>query len=350
MWQQPRDRCMPLPTSHTMNLNLIHCYQSAINPSALCSGLSSDRWIHHYSGHLCVCVLPSQWYSYHEAHQRLSIFIMFPEPSRGLRPPLVLIDHSRHFLVPAYLCSAPAMSRLRGKSKRGSAWHQNRSRLEIRPPPAPHPRIARHPPRQPLRSSPLIVSVVSRLSPRPMRVELNGSTSWGTHWASTQGLYQTWPPLRNPPWSSLPIHPRTLLLRLRQCNRHRSNLHAKVSSAAMRSIRSNPTPAQTALPAQNYKTTLQFCKDLVFEVRKEVDDLRFRLEVLDRKGTQILQMLSSLHGSCHPSEATPNAPGDSETILVPALHRSPVDDAAPDLAPTLQAPTLDTTPCYTSTT
>jgi hypothetical protein len=39
MWKQPRDRHMPLPTSHTMNLNIIHCYQSTINPSALFSGL-----------------------------------------------------------------------------------------------------------------------------------------------------------------------------------------------------------------------------------------------------------------------------------------------------------------------
>jgi hypothetical protein len=33
-------------------------------------------------------------------------------------------------------------------------------------------------------------------------------------------------------------------------------------------------------------------------------------------------MLSALHGSCHPSDVEPNAPGNEQPILVPATHRS----------------------------
>jgi hypothetical protein len=89
---------------------------------------------------------------------------------------------------------------------------------------------------------------------------------------------------------------------------------------------------------------------LVFEVCKEVDDLCFHLEVLDRKGTQILQMLSALHRSCHPSKATQNALGEKQTILVLAPERSSVEDAAPDSAPTLKATSLDAVPRYKPTT
>ena len=46
MRHQPHDKSVSLPTSHTMNLKQLHYYQSAINPSVLCSGLPSIRWLH----------------------------------------------------------------------------------------------------------------------------------------------------------------------------------------------------------------------------------------------------------------------------------------------------------------
>jgi hypothetical protein len=134
-----------------------------------------------------------------------------------------------------------------------------------------------------------------------------------------------------------------------QCNHHRSNLHEKVSPVAMEKIRSIPTLAQIVLLAQRYKTTLKFYKAWCSKGVKKWRTC-FRLEVLDGKGTQILQMLSSLHGLCHPSKETPIAPGDEQPILVPSLHRSLVEDATPDLAPTLKETPLDMAPCYKPTT
>jgi hypothetical protein len=127
MRKQPRDRRVPLPTSNTMNLKPIHCYHSAINPSALCSGLQSIRWIHHYSGHLCMCASSLlSGYSNHEAHQhRLHLHFVLSAPSYDLRLPLVLFVFPCLFLVLTHHCSAPAMSRIRGKSKHGSVWKQN---------------------------------------------------------------------------------------------------------------------------------------------------------------------------------------------------------------------------------
>jgi hypothetical protein len=46
-----------------------------------------------------------------------------------------------------------------------------------------------------------------------------------------------------------------------------------------------------------FQDDLAILQDLVFEVRKKVDKLWFHLEIIDKKGTQILQILSSLEGT-----------------------------------------------------
>jgi len=73
---------------------------------------------------------------------------------------------------------------------------------------------------------------------------------------------------------------------------------------------------------EKFQNDLAIRQDLVFKVCKEVDSLHFPLEVLDNKGSQIFQLLSSLHGSHHPTEHAPTAPVDSEAILVMDLQLS----------------------------
>jgi hypothetical protein len=94
---------------------------------------------------------------------------------------------------------------------------------------------------------------------------------------------------------------------------------------------------------------LAIFQGLVFELQKDLDDLRFRLEVLDGKGTQFLQILSSLHGSCHPSDVEPNAPRNEQSIRVPATHGYPEEEAALDTAPSLKATFRDAWPLYKPT-
>jgi len=61
-------------------------------------------------------------------------------------------------------------------------------------------------------------------------------------------------------------------------------------------------------------------------------------------------MHSSLHGLCHPSKETPIALGDKELILVLSLHRSFMEDATLNSAPTLKENPLDIAPRYKPTT
>jgi hypothetical protein len=67
---------------------------------------------------------------------------------------------------------------------------------------------------------------------------------------------------------------------------------------------------------------------LVFELRRDMDDLRFRMEILDRKATQFLQLLSALQGVCHPSAGEAHATEVEPPILAPAPHGT-TEDAAP---------------------
>jgi hypothetical protein len=71
---------------------------------------------------------------------------------------------------------------------------------------------------------------------------------------------------------------------------------------------------------------LQF---LVFELRKDLDELHFHLEVLEWKGIKFLKILLALHGTCNPSDVEPNAPRNKKPIQVLAMHRHPQEEATP---------------------
>jgi hypothetical protein len=295
-------RCMPLPTSHTMNLKSLHCYQSAINPSALCSGLMSIRWIRHYSGHLCACV-SSPLSGIHTMKLTSIVFISFmlclSHPTVcALWCSLAFFAISLCLLAFALLqpcrdyMGSPNTVHLGNQIDR--AWQFDLCLLL-------HPRTTHHPPRQPLRSSPPIVSMVSRLSPRPMHVELNGSTSW-----KLTGIQPRADTRLGLIFATRPSRPSQFTCELCSCAfasafTTRSNLLTKVSSGGHEKHQEKPHSCSNYTTCTKVQDNLAILQGLVFEVHKEVDDLHFRLEVLDIKGTQILQMLSSLHGSCHPS-------------------------------------------------
>jgi hypothetical protein len=60
--------------------------------------------------------------------------------------------------------------------------------------------------------------------------------------------------------------------------------------------------------------------DLVFVVRKDVDDLRFRLENMDRRGERIESLLTTLLISLHSLELATHAPTTSVAILAPGIQ------------------------------
>jgi len=77
----------------------------------------------------------------------------------------------------------------------------------------------------------------------------------------------------------------------------------------------------------------------VFEVCGEVDDLQFHLKILDKKGMQLMQMLSSLQGTQPSRVQTLSLPTTSMVVLVMALQTPAVDNLVVVLDLTLEAPT-----------
>jgi hypothetical protein len=80
---------------------------------------------------------------------------------------------------------------------------------------------------------------------------------------------------------------------------------------------------------------------LVFELQKDLDNVRFRLEIFHGKGTQFLQLLLALHESCYPSYVEPHASGNERSILVSAAQRNPKEEATPDMASMVKATSWD---------
>jgi hypothetical protein len=70
-----------------------------------------------------------------------------------------------------------------------------------------------------------------------------------------------------------------------------------------------------------------------------MDNLRFHLEILDKKGMQIMQMLSSLQGTQPSRVQTPSFLVTSMVVLVMALQTPTTDNSVVVLDSTLQAPT-----------
>jgi hypothetical protein len=109
--------------------------------------------------------------------------------------------------------------------------------------------------------------------------------------------------------------------------------------------------------ASKLQEGLAILQGLVFELRRDLDDLRFRMEILDGKETQFLQMLSALQGVFHPSAGEANATEVEPPILAPAPHgtteeeATPVEEEATPLGdPMPNATSMDVWPHYKPTT
>jgi hypothetical protein len=60
--------------------------------------------------------------------------------------------------------------------------------------------------------------------------------------------------------------------------------------------------------------------DLVFAVCKDVDDLRFWFELLDKRGEKIIHMLSTLLDPRHSPEQASSAPTASTTFMALSIQ------------------------------
>ena len=73
----------------------------------------------------------------------------------------------------------------------------------------------------------------------------------------------------------------------------------------------------------------------MFDVHEEVDDIQLRLEILDKKGTQIPQMLSFLQGTWCSLDQAPSEPAASTVVLVSSLQMPTTDNSSVILVSTL---------------
>jgi hypothetical protein len=65
------------------------------------------------------------------------------------------------------------------------------------------------------------------------------------------------------------------------------------------------------------QTGLALLQGLVFDLRRDLDDLRFRLEILDDKASQFLHFLSAMQGALHPPAEEAQATGAVTPVLAP---------------------------------
>jgi hypothetical protein len=90
-----------------------------------------------------------------------------------------------------------------------------------------------------------------------------------------------------------------------------------------------------------FQDVIAILQDPVFKVRKEVDDLQFRLEIMDKKETQIMQLVSSLQGTRHSPDQASSAPTALAVVLASDLQTPTVDNSAVVLDLALQMPTSE---------
>jgi len=65
-----------------------------------------------------------------------------------------------------------------------------------------------------------------------------------------------------------------------------------------------------------FQDGLVIFQDLVFVICKDVDDICFRMELLDKRGKKILQMLSTMQGPRHSLDHTSSAPATSVALVL----------------------------------
>jgi hypothetical protein len=289
-----------------------------------------------------MCVFPLQHYSYHVAPRLVHQFFLFPaEPPLGLHSSLVLTCYVSQLLVPSYLLFASAMPRLRGKSKQGSAWYQNRPRMAIRPQPAPTP-SHNSPPSSPSssgQSSQSQSGLPPLSSPWACRVEwfdllgnsLGFSPSPLPDLASSSQPALVIPP--NSPENSSPepppVHPPLV-----QSPQEDTSVHREKPP-------DQPHSCSDCASCAKFQDDLAILQDLVFEVRKEVDDLWFRLEILDKKGRKFCKCYPLCKALDTPQNRHPVHQRPQRWSWFLALQMPAVDNSAMVSASTLQAPTMD---------
>jgi hypothetical protein len=80
-----------------------------------------------------------------------------------------------------------------------------------------------------------------------------------------------------------------------------------------------PHSFSDSIPDSQLQDILAILYGLVFELRQGLDDLQFRLELLDGKTSSLLQILSTFQGAFH---STPDAVGATEHTHAEAFGRS----------------------------
>jgi hypothetical protein len=187
----------------------------------------------------------------------------------------------------------------------------------LHPPTVPPPRRLPRPP--PWRSR-VIIPTASHPFRRHFLTGWSGLISRGPLWDSTQDPWEIWPLLRSQYQWLLPTRrPARPPSRLRPCY---SVLILRMMALKQAKVHFNGlTPADSSAdPEFELQTGLALLQGLVFDLRRDLDDLRFRLEILDGKASQFLQFLSALQGAHHPPAGEAHAAGAETPVLAPAPH------------------------------
>jgi hypothetical protein len=199
--------------------------------------------------------------------------------------------HSLQFCLPCEL----RMSRQRGRPRRGSPWHPPRPRVSVSPPgsPSTHSSQPLQPELEPLASSTppasrfeclVITDSSSGSLSRFPAVPLNSLAS-GPSFAPV--ACSSRPPLEAPPF-----------LRNAQHRTHSST---------------------DFIPDSQLQDSLAILYGLVFELRQGLEDLHFRLQLLDGKTSTLLQILSTFQEAFH---STPEAAAATEMPHAEVVDRN----------------------------
>jgi hypothetical protein len=83
---------------------------------------------------------------------------------------------------------------------------------------------------------------------------------------------------------------------------------------------SHTIPCSDCAYCTRFRESMSILQNLVFAVKKDVDDLLFQLEHLDQHAEKIESLLATLLHSLHSPGMVTDTPATSEAILVPTIY------------------------------
>jgi hypothetical protein len=336
---RPRDRHMHRPSSFipTMSDGNIHFYEPSTKCSSVPSSVfSSGRWRNDYGHHLCVCATIHSgflimlsllgWTSmspHFLSNNPLVCIPLWSSPPSGGSSGCSLLLHSfslpcqplLHYL-PLYSCwlcldftgsQNEALSGIRTKR----VWPVD-PLLSL---------LCRPAPRLPPLPSPLRARAAFRLCLRLGLVMWSGLTSMEILWALLLAQSRIWPLPHSQPWSTQRTHLSIpLATTLSPCHHPLSWLLWRKPQPHLEEPLGQLHSCSDCASCSRIRDSVAILHDLVFVVRKDVDDLRFRLEHMDKRGEKIESLLSTLLSSLHSPELATSAPTTSEVIFAPTIQ------------------------------